>query len=293
MNKYFAEKLVKMTLFFLASISIIISALIFLFLLKETLPFFQKVSVFEFLTSTVWSPNSTPAQFGVIPLVVGTFMIVIVSIIVAIPLGLGSAIFLSEYASRRSRSILKPILEILAGIPSVVYGFFAINFISPIIQKIVPGTPLTNNLVAGIAVGIMITPLIASMSEDALGAVPKRMAEASFGLGATKFETTVKVLIPSAISGIVASFILAISRAIGETMIVTIAAGSSNTLSFNPLNSLQTMTGYIANTSRGEAAVGSLGFQTLFAVALLLFFFTFMFNLIAKRITKKYRLRYN
>lgn len=293
MNKYLAEKLVKITLFFLASISIVISALIFLFLLKETIPFFQKVSIIEFLTSTVWSPNSKPAQYGVLPLIVGTFMIVLVSIIVAIPLGLGSAIFLSEYASRRARAILKPILEILAGIPSVVYGFFAINFISPIIQKVVPGTPLTNNLVAGIAVGIMITPLIASMSEDALGAVPSRMAEASFGLGATKFETTVKVLIPSAISGIVASFILAISRAIGETMIVTIAAGSSNTLTFNPLNSLQTMTGYIANTSRGEAAVGSLGFQTLFAVALLLFFFTFMFNLIAKRITKKYRLRYN
>lgn len=293
MNKYLAEKLVKITLFFLASISIVISALIFLFLLKETIPFFQKVSIIEFLTSNVWSPNSKPAQYGVLPLIVGTFMIVIVSIIVAIPLGLGSAIFLSEYASRRARAILKPILEILAGIPSVVYGFFAINFISPLIQKLVPGTPLTNNLVAGIAVGIMITPLIASMSEDALGAVPSRMAEASFGLGATKFETTVKVLIPSAISGIVASFILAISRAIGETMIVTIAAGSSNTLTFNPLNSLQTMTGYIANTSRGEAAVGSLGFQTLFAVALLLFFFTFMFNLIAKRITKKYRLRYN
>lgn len=293
MNKYLTERLVKFVLFLLASISVIISILLIAFLFKETIPFFQKVSIFSFLTETVWSPNASPAQYGVLPLVVGTFMIVLVSIIVAIPLGLGSAIYLSEYASRRARSILKPILEILAGIPSVVYGFFAINFISPLIQKAIPGTPLTNNLVAGLAVGIMITPLIASMSEDALSAVPSRMAEASFGLGATKLETVTKVLIPSAISGIVASFILAVSRAIGETMIVTIAAGSSNTLTFNPLNSLQTMTGYIANTSRGEAAVGSIGFQTLFAVALLLFAFTFIFNFIAKRITKKYRLRYN
>lgn len=293
MNKYFAERLVKFVLFLLSSISIIISILLVLFLFKETIPFFQKVSPVHFLSETIWSPNSSPALYGVLPLVVGTFMIVIVSILVAIPLGLGSAIYLSEYASRKARSILKPILEILAGIPSVVYGFFAINFISPLIQNAFPGTPLTNNLVAGLAVGIMITPLIASMSEDALSAVPTRMAEASFGLGATKFETVVKVLIPSALSGIIASFILAVSRAIGETMIVTIAAGSSNTLTFNPLNSLQTMTGYIANTSRGEAAVGSIGFQTLFAVALLLFVFTFIFNFIAKRITKKYRLRYN
>lgn len=293
MNKYLVEKLVKFVLFLLASISVIISILLILFLLKETIPFFKSVSILSFLTETVWSPNASPAQYGVLPLVIGTFMIVIVSIVVAIPLGLGSAIYLSEYASRRSRSILKPILEILAGIPSVVYGFFAINFISPLIQQFIPGTPLTNNLVAGLAVGIMITPLIASMSEDALSSVPSRMAEASFGLGATKLETVVKVLVPSAISGIVASFILAVSRAIGETMIVTIAAGSSNTLTFNPLNSLQTMTGYIANTSRGEAAVGSIGFQTLFAVALLLFVFTFIFNFIAKRITKKYRLRYN
>lgn len=293
MNKYLAEKLVKFVLFLLASISVIISLLLIVFLFKEAIPFFQSVSIISFISETVWSPNSSPAQYGILPLVVGTFMIVIVSICVAIPLGLGSAIYLSEYASRKARSILKPILEILAGIPSVVYGFFAINFISPLIQKFIPGTPLTNNLVAGLAVGIMITPLIASMSEDSLSSVPSRMAEASFGLGATKFETVVKVLVPSALSGIVASFILAVSRAIGETMIVTIAAGSSNTLTFNPLNSLQTMTGYIANTSRGEAAVGSIGFQTLFAVALFLFVFTFIFNFIAKRITKKYRLRYN
>lgn len=293
MEKNLSEKIIEKIIYAFASISIIVSVLIIATLIFNSIEFFTHVSLREFLFTTEWNPREENGSFGVIPLVVGTFMIVIISIIIAIPLGLGAAIFMSEYATFKQRKIIKPILEVLAGIPSVVYGFFALKVITPIIQSIFEEASVFNALSASIAVAIMITPTIASLSEDALNSVPKSIKEASLGLGATKFETVSLISIPAAFSGIMASFILAISRAIGETMIVAIAAGASPVLTFNPLNSIQTMTGFIVNKVQGEVVVGSIEYQTIYAVALLLFILTLGFNLISKRIAKKYRIKYN
>lgn len=355
-NRYIKEKIVKSILFIFAFISVITTAAIILSLFLESIPFFHGERIRQlFSYGTLWDPRD--GKYYVLPLVIGTLMIIVFSCLFAIPLGLGSAIYLSEYANPKTRNILKPILEILAGIPSVVYGFFALFYITPflkqnitwlakialvflvlfsiyitiksvklvidkdsIITKIFFGIigslflvllvyllvnfidffKGTNNLKvdtfnvlsSSFAVGIMITPLVASISEDALKAVPKTMREGSLGLGATKFETVWNVTIPAAISGIVSSFILAISRAVGETMIVAMAAGAKPTLNFNPLGQIQTMTGYMVNKSFGEVMVGSLEFQTIFVVGLLLFFMTFLLNVIAKFIVLKFREEY-
>jgi phosphate transport system permease protein len=252
-------------------------------LVMESLKFFDHVSLLEFLTGTVWTPLMLPANFGVLPLVVGTFTIAILASVVAIPLGLGTAIYLSEYASSRLRKVLKPTLELLAGIPSIVYGYFALTFITPMLRTVLPDTEVFNSLSASIAVGIMIIPLVASLSEDAMNAIPNAMRSGAYALGSTRLEVATKIVIPAAKSGIVASFVLAISRAIGETMIVAIAAGASPNLTFNPLRSIQTMTGYMVSVSTGDISVGSMEYQTIFAVGLLLFFITFALNLFARK----------
>lgn len=255
-------------------------------LLFETISFFGKVSIVEFLTGTQWTPLFIPQHFGILPLLSGTFLVTLGAMIVAIPLGLGAAIYLSEYASNKSRLILKPFLEILAGIPTVVYGYAALLIITPILRKFFPQTNIFNAASASIAVGIMIIPMIASLSEDALSAVPKYFRDGAYALGAHKYEVTTKVVVPAAYSGIIASFFLALSRAIGETMIVVIAAGSTPNLTLNPLESIQTITGYIVQVSLGDTPFGSLIFQTIFAAGMLLFVLTMAINIVANQIIR-------
>lgn len=286
------EKLVKVILTFLGVISILTTIGIIFSLFEETFMFFKEVSIIEFLTGTKWTPLIEPNHFGVLPLVAGTMLIVVISALISIPLGLGSAIYLSEYAPKKVRKILKPILEVLAGVPSIVYGYFALTAITPLIRSIFPQTSVYNALSAGIAVGIMTIPMVSSMSEDAMMAVPDSLRNGAYALGATKLEVTKDVVIPSALSSIIASFILAISRAIGETMIVAMAAGSTPKLTFNPLESIQTMTGYIVQISMGDVPYGSLAYKTLFAVGTLLFLMTFVLNILSRYFVKKYRRAY-
>jgi phosphate transport system permease protein len=282
-------KIIRWILQLFALISILTTVGIVLTLFTEAFGFFRQVSIVEFFTSTKWTPIIKPQSFGVLPLVTGTMMVAIGSSIVSIPIGLGSAIYLSDYASKKWAKIIKPILEILAGIPSVVYGFFALTFITPMLQKIFPETGVFNAASASIAVGIMIIPMVASLSEDAMKSVPDSIRYGAYALGATKIEVVTKVVIPSALSGIVSSFILAISRAIGETMIVAIAAGASPTLNFNPLASIQTMTGFMVNISMGDAPHGTIAYKTLFAVGALLFVITLVMNILAKVIVSRHQ----
>jgi len=282
-------KIIRWILQLFALISILTTVGIVLTLFTEAFGFFREVSIVEFFTSTKWTPIIKPQSFGVLPLVTGTMMVAIGSSIVSIPIGLGSAIYLSDYASKKWAKIIKPILEILAGIPSVVYGFFALTFITPMLQKIFPETGVFNAASASIAVGIMIIPMVASLSEDAMKSVPDSIRYGAYALGATKIEVVTKVIIPSALSGIVSSFILAISRAIGETMIVAIAAGASPTLNFNPLASIQTMTGFMVNISMGDAPHGTIAYKTLFVVGALLFVITLVMNILAKVIVSRHQ----
>ena len=284
-----AEFIVEKVLMLFAAVSVLTTAIIVFILFEETIVFFSEVPLWDFFTGTQWTPTLQPRSFGIIPLVVGTLMIALGSSIIALPLGLGSAIYLSEYAHKKVRKVVKPILEILAGIPSIVYGFFALTFITPILQTILPQTQVFNALSASIAVGIMTLPMVASMSEDAMMAVPDSIRQGAYALGSTRFEVAVKVTIPAAMSSIGAAFVLAISRAIGETMIVAIAAGQSPVLTLNPLNSIQTMTGFMVNISMGDIQQGTIEFKTLFAVGTVLFFMTLIMNLIARAIIKKNR----
>ena len=258
-------------------------------LLFEALGFFRAVSPIEFLTGTRWTPLFQPQHFGVLPLLSGSLLIAFGAAAVALPLGLLSAIYLSEYAHTRVRAILKPALEILAGVPTVVYGYFALTFVTPFLRLIWPNTEIFNALSAAIVMGIMIIPMVSSLSEDALSAVPRSLREGAYALGATKFEVATRTVVPAALSGILASFILAISRAIGETMIVTIAAGATPKLTLNPLESVQTMTAYIAQVSLGEVPHGTLEYKTIFAVGLTLFFITLLMNLVSNAVLRKYR----
>ena len=261
-------------------------------LLFEAIGFFEQVSIMEFFTETRWTPLFTPQHFGILPLVWGTILVTIIALSVAVPIGLGSAIFLSEYAPDRLRRAVKPILEILAGVPTVVYGYFALTFVTPLLQNFFPEMIVFNALSAGLVMGVMIIPMISSLSEDAMLAVPQSFREGAYALGARKHEVALRIVIPSALSGIVASFTLAISRAIGETMIVSIAAGSTPKLTFNPLESIQTMTGYITQISLGEAPFGSLEYRTIFSVGLTLFFMVLVVNLVGQWIAKRYWKRY-
>ena len=283
------ERLVGAVLTAFSMVSILTTLGIVAVLLFEALGFFRAVSPIEFLTGTRWTPLFQPQHFGVLPLLSGSLLIAFGAAAVALPLGLLSAIYLSEYAHTRVRAILKPALEILAGVPTVVYGYFALTFVTPFLRLIWPNTEIFNALSAAIVMGIMIIPMVSSLSEDALSAVPRSLREGAYALGATKFEVATRTVVPAALSGILASFILAISRAIGETMIVTIAAGATPKLTLNPLESVQTMTAYIAQVSLGEVPHGTLEYKTIFAVGLTLFFITLLMNLVSNAVLRKYR----
>ncbi len=286
------EKFVPGFLFTIALISILTTIGIVVTLLSETIFFFKEVPILDFFTGTQLKPLGSEAIFGVLPLLTGTIISSFIAMFVAIPIGLMTAIFLSEYASVKLRKTVKPLLEILAGIPTIVYGFFAFTFVTPILRMIIPGLEPTNILSPGIVMGIMIIPMVASLSEDAMSSVPNAMREGALALGATKLEVTWKVVIPAAISGIIASFVLGISRAIGETMIVTIASGSSKNFTFDITQSMQTMTAYIVEVTGGEAPAGSTLYYSLYAVAMTLFVFTLVMNLIAQYISRRVREEY-
>jgi phosphate transport system permease protein len=249
----------------------------------------NRVSLLEFFTGTKWNPQI--GQFGILPLVNATLMTSLTAMLVALPLGLCVAIYLSEYASYRARQILKPILEILSGIPTVVYGYFALTFMTPLLRSIFGANTVDiyNTASAGLVIGILILPLVSSMSEDALSAVPRSLREASYGLGATKLETATKVVVPAALSGITAAFIVAISRAIGETMVVAIAAGAGSAFTYNPFQAAETMTGHIVRISGGDISYDSIDYNSIFAIGLMLFFITLMLNIISQRIVRKFR----
>jgi len=282
----------KNILFLFSIITMLTTVGIIISLLKDSIGFFAEVSIKDFLFGKVWTPLFNEPSFGVLPLVFGTLQITFISAMISIPIGLFTAIYLSEYANRRVRQIVKPILEVLAGIPSIVFGYFALTLITPVLKIIIPQLEIFNALSAGIAVGVMTIPLVSSMSEDALRAVPDSLRQGALALGSTKMETSLKIVVPAAISGISASFVLAISRAIGETMIVTIAAGAKPNLSLNPLQSVQTMTSFIVQASQGDNPHGTAGYYSLFAVGLLLFFITLVLNIISHKIVEKYRKEY-
>ncbi len=285
------ERLIKTACFACAAITVVTTISILYVLVYETVLFFMdpQVSIREFFTGTKWSPTFKNPQFGILPLVAGTLLITFGSAIIAIPLGLMSGIYLSEYAHPRVRAFLKPTLELLAGVPTVVYGFFALFYVTPFLRNIFPSVQVFNAASGAIVVGIMVLPLVSSLCEDAISAVPKSLREGAYALGSTKFEVSMKIVVPAAFSGIMASFILAISRAVGETMAVTLASGATPNLTFNPAESIQTMTAYIVQISKGDTPAGSLAYKTIFAVGVTLFVTTFLLNWVAARLVKRYR----
>ncbi len=293
-SKRRGERLIVLILFTASLISILVTVGIVWSLIVPAIEFFRQVSIVDFLTGTRWAPRFKPATFGVVPLLVGTLWTTTIALLVAVPFGLGAAMYLSEYASEKSRRRLKPILELLAGIPTVVYGFFAIEFVTRVVLKGWLGLDIGtfSVLSAGLVMGVMIIPTIASLSEDALSSVPLAMRQGSMALGANKMQTTIRVVFPAALSGIAAAIVLGISRAVGETMIVALAAGNKPNISLNPLEGAQTMTGFIANAALGDSRVGSLQYDTLFAVGLLLFIFTLMINFVSIRLVRKFRQAY-
>lgn len=261
-------------------------------LLYESFGFFKTVSLVEFLTGTEWTPLFEDAHYGILPLVSGTLTTSAVALLVAVPIGTIAAIYLSEFASHRVRETVKPILELLVGVPTVVFGYFALLFLTPLLQKIYPDLSGFNMLSAGIVMGVMIVPYIASVAEDAMRAVPMSMREGSYAMGATRFQTALRVVTPAAVSGIVAAYILAVSRAVGETMVVAVAAGQQPNLTFNPIDSAATITAYIVQVAMGDLPHGSVGYQSIFAAGLVLFVMTLTFNIIGHIVRKKYREQY-
>ena len=289
-------KVAHVIVFACASLSVITTVAIILILVSQSWGFFSEISLWNFISGFRWSPILQPQSFGVIPLVLGTLLVTVIAGVVAIPIGLATAIFLSEYAPNKMRRTIKPVLEILAGIPTVVYGYFALTFVTPMLQIVFEWINIDllvfNALSAGLVMGLMIIPMISSLSEDAMLAVPKSLREAAYALGATRLEVSLRVVVPAALSGIVAAFILALSRAIGETMLVTIAAGASPKMTFNPLEDIQTMTAYIVAKSQGETPHGSLEYNTIFAVAILLFVLTLCMNMLAHWVVHRWREKY-
>lgn len=286
------EQLIPIGLMLLASLSVLTTLGIIWTLLSETVEFFKRVPFLDFFTGTILKPLSQNPEFGVLPLLMGTVTSSLIAMVVAAPIGLMAAIYLSEYASPKVRKVVKPLLELLAGVPTIVYGFFAFTFVTPILRELIPSLQATNILSPGIVMGVMIIPMIASLSEDAMSSVPNAMREGAYGLGSTKLEVTRRVVIPAALSGIISSFVLGISRAIGETMIVTIASGSTKNFTFDITQSMQTMTAYIVEVTGGDAATGSTVYYSLYAVAMTLFVFTLIMNLLARSVSKKFREEY-
>ncbi len=290
----YGERVLQGLFFLSAALSIFVTFGIAWIMLSESVAFFRRpeVSLLDFFTDTQWTPLFAEKHFGIMVLASATLLITMIALAVALPTGLLTAIFLSEYASERVRRVVKPFLEILAGVPTVVYGYFALTFVTPFLKKFIPVIATFNSLSAGLVMGIMLIPMVASLSEDAIYAVPQSLREAAYALGVTKREVVTGVVIPAALSGIVASFILAMSRAIGETMIVTIAAGQNPRLTLNPFVPVETMTAYIVQVSLGDTPHGSLEYQTLFAVGATLFIFTFALNLFSHWFVRRYRERY-
>lgn len=291
-QKNIGEKVMPWTLLLTAIISILTTLGILFTLITETFHFFGDVPFKEFFSGTTWYPFSDPGQYGILPLISGTLRITFIAIIVAVPIGLAAAIYLSEYATDRVRRIVKPILEVLAGIPTIVYGFFALTFVTPLLQNFIPNLEIFNALSPGILIGIMITPTITSLSDDAMNAVPKAIREGALAMGATKWEVTWKVVLPAAVSGIVASIVLAFSRAVGETMITSIAGGSTPNLGLDVTSSVQTMTAYIVQIAQGDAGYGTTIYYSIYAVGFMLFLFTLIMNLVAQWIRRRVREEY-
>ena len=286
------ERAIEALLFLAAFVSVFTTAGIVYVLVKESVVFFGQVPIWDFLTDNQWTPLFDDAHFGIAVLLSGTITSSAVALLVAVPLGTTIAIYLSEFATPRSREFAKPILELLSGVPTIVYGYFALLFVTPILQHLIPSLPGFNLLSAGIVMGIMIVPLVASISEDAMRAVPMSLREGSFAMGATRLQTALKVVVPAAISGIAAAYILGISRAVGETMILAVAAGMQPNLTFNPLEPAATITAFIVQVALGDLPHGSVGYQTIFAAGLTLFFLTLVFNLIGLWMRKRFRQAY-
>ncbi|WHY28146.1 phosphate ABC transporter permease subunit PstC [Bacillus wiedmannii] len=283
------NRIVPLLLKIIASVSIVTTLGIIFTLANETLMFFQKIPLISFLTGKEWLPFFEDPKFGILPLICGTFLVTAIAMFVAIPIGLACAVFLSEYASNGARKVLKPMLELLAGIPTIVYGFFALTVVTPLLQRIIPDLQFFNAISPGIVIGFMMIPTIASLSEDAMRAVAKGTKEASLALGATRFEMVKQVVFPSAFTGVMAAIILAASRAMGETMIVVIAAGSTPNVSLDPTHSIQTLTAYIVQVSLGDAPHGTITYYSMYAVGATLFLFTLIMNIISHSIMRRFR----
>ena len=286
------EWIIERVLFLCAALSVLTTAGIIAVLAFETYEFLREVPVLDFLTGTEWTPLFSNQKFGVLPLVVGTMLVSSIAMVVALPMGLLSAIYLSEYSPSGFRRVVKPVLEILAGVPTVVYGYFALTFVTPLLQVVFPTLSGFNALSPGLVMGLMILPLVSSLSEDAMRAVPQGLREGSYALGASRMQTALRVVVPAAFSGITAAFILAVSRAIGETMIVAIAAGQQPRLTGNPFVPIETMTAYIVQVSLGDTPQGTIEYRTIFAVGMLLFVMTFTLNLISTWLRERFREEY-
>ena len=291
-RRNFLERIIELVLMFSGLVAVLITFGIVYILVSESIPFFEAVTFKEFLTSTVWTPNFEIKNYGILPLVAGTLTITGVALLVAVPLGTITAVYLSEFASHRVKETVKPILELLVGVPTVVFGYFALLLVTPLLQKIYPDLSTFNMLGPGIVMGIMIVPYIASVAEDAMRAVPMAMREGSYAMGATRFQTAVSVVMPAATSGIVAAYILAISRGIGETMIVAIAAGQQPNFTFNPVDSAATITAYIVSVALGDLEHGGIGYQSIFAAGITLFVMTLTLNILGQWTRNKFTERY-
>ena len=291
-KRNFVERVIEIILMFAALTATFITIGIVYILVTEASGFFKEVSIIEFLTSRQWSPLFEDAHYGILPLISGTLTTSFVALSIAIPIGTVAAIYLSEFASHKARETVKPVLELLVGVPTVVFGYFALLFVTPLLQKLNPDLPTFNMLGPGIVMGVMIIPYIASVAEDAMRAVPMQMREGSYAMGATKFQTAIRVVTPAATSGIIAAYILGISRAVGETMVVAIAAGQQPTFTFNPLEGAATITAYIVQVAMGDLPHGSLGYQSIFAAGMVLFVITFVFNILGHMARKRFAERY-
>lgn len=291
-QRHLREHGIEALLFLAACCSVITTVGIMWILVDESLPFFQEVSVWDFLTGTEWTPLFAEPRYGILPLLFGTLVTTLIALSIALPFGTITAIYLSEYAPTKLREWIKPILELLAAVPTVVYGYFALLYLTPLLQRLFPELPGFNMLSAGLVMGIMILPYVSSLSEDAMRAVPQQMREGSYALGATTLETSFRVVFPSAFSGITASYVLAISRAVGETMVVAIAAGMQPNFTINPMEPAETITAYIVQVSLGDLPHGSLGYQTIFVAGLLLFGMTLCFNIIGFYLRRRFHEAY-
>jgi len=286
------EDVVKAVLALCALVSVATTVGIVVALFVPAIEFFREVSIVDFLTGKDWSPLFEPASFGVLPLIAGTLLVTAIASLVAMPLGLGAAVYMSEYASPRARGIIKPAFELLAGIPTIVFGYFALTFVTPLLRDIGVPVDIFNTLSAGLVMGVMLLPTVASLSEDAMGAVPRDLRDGAYALGSTKVQVATRIVVPAAVSGIVASFVLAISRAVGETMIVLVAMGQQPNLSFDPREAAEAMTAFIAATGAGDVPTGSTEYKTIFAVGATLFLMTLVMNVFAIRLVRKYREAY-